>query len=293
MTVGGWIREYGVDLETIDVRRFISFGVIKGFLRRVHRWPVLLKDDKLPLPPSLSKRRHKSVHLPAAAPPSQRTQQNMEKEVADLQMGNPVVPSDFPPGLGSAGAVPGSGAQEPAEKVLVTRPIQVSSAAHNDTVRPTAGIGSYFGPPALREPPGTDSKAAKQAATSVPVVTSSSYVPPSVLKSRLKTGVMSYDSTANEEEDPHAVSLPIAQELAGQALAQGQVVARLKGATGGGGMGVEVPPELSDLLDGTHHSDELCVRFGQSWNVLKATLGVIGGGTGDDGDLGRVVILYR
>jgi hypothetical protein len=30
----------------IDVQRFITFGVIKGFLRRVHRWPVLLPRDR-------------------------------------------------------------------------------------------------------------------------------------------------------------------------------------------------------------------------------------------------------
>lgn len=30
----------------IDVQRFITFGVIKGFLRRIHRWPVLLPRDR-------------------------------------------------------------------------------------------------------------------------------------------------------------------------------------------------------------------------------------------------------
>jgi hypothetical protein len=35
-----WIREYSKLLRGIDVRRFISFGVIKGFLYRVHRYPV-------------------------------------------------------------------------------------------------------------------------------------------------------------------------------------------------------------------------------------------------------------
>lgn len=30
----------------VDPRRFVSFGVIKGFLRRVHRWPVLLASAR-------------------------------------------------------------------------------------------------------------------------------------------------------------------------------------------------------------------------------------------------------
>ncbi|KDQ33477.1 hypothetical protein PLEOSDRAFT_1031803 [Pleurotus ostreatus PC15] len=41
-TVLQWIQDYDVEEMDIDVRRFTSFGVIKGFLRRVHRFPILL-----------------------------------------------------------------------------------------------------------------------------------------------------------------------------------------------------------------------------------------------------------
>ncbi|EIM89847.1 nitrogen permease regulator 2 [Stereum hirsutum FP-91666 SS1] len=58
-TVFEWMQEHDVRDMGIDVRRFTSFGVIKGFLRRVHRWPILLKDeaknskdDPSPSPPS-------------------------------------------------------------------------------------------------------------------------------------------------------------------------------------------------------------------------------------------------
>lgn len=121
----------------------------------------------------------------------------------------------------------------------------------------------------------------------------SSYVTPSVLKSRINMGgVSSLDSSQTlEDEDPRAASLPVAQELAEQAYNQGQAVAKMKHAALV--RPLEIPPDLTELLDGTHHSDELCVHFGLSWNVLHATLSVIGGGTGDDEDLGRVAILYR
>jgi len=36
-----WIEENKSVLGGIDVRRFISFGVIKGFLYRVHRYPIV------------------------------------------------------------------------------------------------------------------------------------------------------------------------------------------------------------------------------------------------------------
>ncbi|KNZ78400.1 Nitrogen permease regulator 2 like protein [Termitomyces sp. J132] len=38
-TVLEWMNEHNVHQLGIDVRRFTSFGVIKGFLRRVHRYP--------------------------------------------------------------------------------------------------------------------------------------------------------------------------------------------------------------------------------------------------------------
>ncbi|KAF9265481.1 NPR2-domain-containing protein [Marasmius fiardii PR-910] len=44
-TILEWMQAHAVHELGIDVRRFTSFGVIKGFLRRVHRWPVLLQKN--------------------------------------------------------------------------------------------------------------------------------------------------------------------------------------------------------------------------------------------------------
>lgn len=57
-TVHQWIESNEVLSLGIDARRFVSFGIIKGFLRRVHRWPFLI-DRKSPLigPPEPSKRK--------------------------------------------------------------------------------------------------------------------------------------------------------------------------------------------------------------------------------------------
>jgi nitrogen permease regulator 2-like protein len=40
-TLRDWITEHRTELTGIDIRRFISFGVIKGFLYRVHRYPII------------------------------------------------------------------------------------------------------------------------------------------------------------------------------------------------------------------------------------------------------------
>jgi len=52
------------------------------------------------------------------------------------------------------------------------------------------------------------------------------------------------------------------------------------------------PPELTRLLDGEHHTDDLATRFEVGWPLLEKWLADIGGGSGDE-NLGRVVIIYR
>ncbi|CAE6504387.1 unnamed protein product [Rhizoctonia solani] len=55
-----------------------------------------------------------------------------------------------------------------------------------------------------------------------------------------------------------------------------------------------IPPELEVLLDGTHHADQLCVKFGVSWHILERWLSLLGGGNGTPEDMGRrVMIIYR
>ncbi|EMR10725.1 hypothetical protein PNEG_00875 [Pneumocystis murina B123] len=41
ITLKDWIIENRLSLSGIDIRRFISFGIIKGFLYRIHRYPFL------------------------------------------------------------------------------------------------------------------------------------------------------------------------------------------------------------------------------------------------------------
>lgn len=40
VTLGAWCTQHGILLQGIDVRRFITFGIIKGFLYRVHKYIV-------------------------------------------------------------------------------------------------------------------------------------------------------------------------------------------------------------------------------------------------------------
>lgn len=46
-TLRKWCVENVERLRGVDVRRFVSFGVVKGFLYRSHRWPVAADPDRL------------------------------------------------------------------------------------------------------------------------------------------------------------------------------------------------------------------------------------------------------
>jgi nitrogen permease regulator 2-like protein len=40
MTIREFRKQYSIDHLGIDIRRFIGFGVLKGFLRRIHKYPI-------------------------------------------------------------------------------------------------------------------------------------------------------------------------------------------------------------------------------------------------------------
>ncbi|KAE8257066.1 hypothetical protein A4X13_0g2596 [Tilletia indica] len=53
ITVSQWMEDLNVERMYLDVRRFVTFGVIKGFVRRVHRFPIFTPpspSDPYPLP---------------------------------------------------------------------------------------------------------------------------------------------------------------------------------------------------------------------------------------------------
>jgi hypothetical protein len=48
MQASQWVSQNSYLVQQIDPRRFFLFGVIKGFLVRLHKYPILLKDLDLP-----------------------------------------------------------------------------------------------------------------------------------------------------------------------------------------------------------------------------------------------------
>lgn len=69
VTVHQWSEANGITARGIDPRRFVSFGIIKGFLKRIHRWPVIV-DHTAPL--LLSSGLTTGVGLGVTGPPPAR-----------------------------------------------------------------------------------------------------------------------------------------------------------------------------------------------------------------------------
>ena len=246
--------------ERIDVRRFVSFGVIKGFLRRVHRWPVLLEGDQSAEQLSLTRRKGRTV---AVAAPVKRPFGGTEEELQALVKTLPLpAAAPYIPGI-----VP---LADDIPRYTRRRPSDYSGAPlHHASVTPLN---------LNLESSSSDSDQHYRQALSDPTKVSRG-VPVLTRGERMRVPVLLESG-----------SLPTASHL----MRQGQV-------TQPGGLDVmeqqqhdkiDVPAELSCMLDGTHHSDELCVRYEWSWSRLEQVLRSVGGAQGV-GDLGRVVIIYR
>ena len=55
----------------------------------------------------------------------------------------------------------------------------------------------------------------------------------------------------------------------------------------------QFPPELLTMLDGEHHTDEICTKFEVGWPMLRQWLFAAGGAQDGDEDYGTISIIYR
>ncbi|KAH7912227.1 nitrogen permease regulator 2-domain-containing protein [Hygrophoropsis aurantiaca] len=269
-TVLEWMESHDVHEMGIDVRRFTSFGVIKGFLRRVHRWPILLPAE--PASPATRKRRSSVTMSPlqVAAPPNPPSPEHMRRfrgRLPDSPSLTASITAKTEAVLSSPTAEEGhiDGVQiqrrtSAAEKVLEQLRIKnLPRSGSNPNIRLQSSVPSEdlqerrarVNSDARRNPIHQHSNAGSQ--STLPVRPRMSRSPSAPMVSQI-----------------YAVN------------PQGSVASTP----------IVPPPELLPLLDGEHHTDELSTRFEAGWPLLQQWLAAIGGGKGD-GDFGRVLIIYR
>ena len=238
--------------ESIDVRRFVSFGVIKGFLRRVHRWPVLLEGDQSPEQLSLSRRKGKTVATPAKKAFS-GTEEELQALVKTLPLPSAAAP--YTPGV----VLLGDGIPRHPRR----RRSDYSDAHFN---RPTVA-------PLTLESSSSDSDQRQHQVLSDPMGVSKGM---QMLTRGERTRVPTLLESGSLPTSSH---MRLASQRGGSDATEQEAK-------------IDVPAELSCMLDGTHHADELCVQYEWSWPRLEQVLRSIGGAQ-SAGDLGRVVIIYR
>ncbi|KAJ1584815.1 hypothetical protein NDA11_007459 [Ustilago hordei] len=272
-TLADWVEDNAVDEKGIDVRRFVSFGVIQGFLRRVHRYPIYLGD---------------AIGLGGGAAESSGMSTTVVNSPAIKQREH-------------------SGSREPRDR----RPRELSgmSGAYSAFQRITRD-GSVDSPGVGTRTP--TRRGASEARSSMVATGSGSNFTDSVQVSPTKrtrqrqkyrhptTTAVDVAAVAFQVDRPASsssgVNHPRSPRKRASAIGLTTAIpstANLGGSASNSGIGIGVgtgaassiylrsttqaiPPGLLELLDGTHSDDELCTTYSISWPELEKILIQIG-----------------
>ncbi|GJJ06083.1 hypothetical protein Clacol_000272 [Clathrus columnatus] len=271
ITVLSWEEEHNVRPLGIDVRRFITFGVIKGFLRRVHRWPVLMPEKprdtmKIEVSPQDTKpvggrRRGKSFTLVGStSKPDRPRSPEVKRERAHSQ----------------SQAQPGT-----TVRPLLTR--QLTEA--EEYARSVREKGESIQRRHSRRPSGISESRPLASDFTQPFTQplkrhSSEVQTPSIsLVNHTSTFKTIEARRASQIRSSYVYRISPSPEMA-------------PGTVGSTVQGPNYPGDLPRFLDGMHHTDELATHFEAGWPTIERWITALGGGQGN-GDYGRVVIIHR
>ncbi|KAH8116861.1 NPR2-domain-containing protein [Phellopilus nigrolimitatus] len=319
ITVFEWMQEYDTHKHGIDPRRFVSFGVIKGFLRRVHRWPVLIpaattekekERERRASSASFGRRRGKSLTMhmaPLVGPKSPGA--TTPPIVADAAFNRNSISfsrniDTSLVGTAATSSGPGRHALQPEggdRTRTLSTPMRRASVAEkyqeqkfrreidNAPAALTTGTGAGAGELSTANTQRYSRAYQGAGAQDAPLGRRHSLVQPlisyaSAATSGLpnSTSMLSSSTTTEYGVNGETSGLPIPTAAR----------PRLSRSPSSQVAVLAQMPGLKELLDGTRHTDELGVRFELGWPALEKLLITIGGGKGD-GDFGRVEIIYR
>ncbi|KAK7693728.1 hypothetical protein QCA50_003300 [Cerrena zonata] len=321
ITVYQWMQEYDIYGKGVDVRRFISFGVVKGFLRRMHRWPVLLSTKPVPVEPpvgmsgvsdelirfgerspeisssviaqpSQSFARHEPEHV-RMRPRAQEATATLASVDGEMALATPRVQERD---LALLRTVYRESAAERAPPHLQTLSLKSSPAPVVEDKTPTLrtrGLRAHnltAREPGSRRHSHVDYTSSISSTSTIPTYVSSS---PQFSNFRISPDAVGNPGVSEGTESEHSSG--------GRSTIGGHAHNRsgthLSKSPSGPTSHLPhtaspFPPALIPLLDGEHHTDELCVRFNVGWPMLEQWLVNAGGGEGN-GDFGNVCIIYR
>ncbi|KAJ3965968.1 nitrogen permease regulator 2-domain-containing protein, partial [Lentinula raphanica] len=323
-TVLEWMKEYNVPELGIDVRRFTSFGVIKGFLRRVHRYPIFLPaHSSHPISQSptaignIYNRNERVRSLTGISFGSSMQSPESPTQSQHLLRGRvthtPIPATSLSPDQATSAPSTPRGNFNPATISVTdtnrphTRPRQPSAAERilesvrnrdQNFIRSPASPRTSW----LYSPP-------ESAATVVPGITATASTPrdsdnlntpmadhrldPVAAVSRRQSLIAPITPTNVPPNSPN-ISRLVLNPAPRPRIERSPSAPITRGYNVMGGKSVPAPvplaypTDLLKLLDGEHHTDELAVRFEAGWPLLDDWLTRIG-----EGHKGRVLIIYR
>lgn len=292
-TLHDWVEDNDIDAKGIDVRRFVSFGVIQGFLRRIHRYPIFLgsraagEEGGLGFDNSVVSTVRNSPVInssPLVKSNESRRDQSVSREPRDRRprelSGMSGAYSAFQR-IGRDGSVdsPGVGTRTPVRRgasearlssVILTG--NSSAFALESSIQGSGG-GSQFGTSPTKRLP---NRPRQRPNYRHPTTTA--------------MDVASVAFQANDSERPWTGSIAtVATTGSGtarsprkraSAIGLGTNIPTTPAASSFAQAGAHhqapIPSELVGMLDGTRSDDELCVHFSISWPELERFLIRIG-----------------
>lgn len=304
-TLHRWCEVHRITERGIDPRRFVTFGVIKGFLRRVHRWPIVLDRSVQLFLPSSSQ---PTSTLGVPEHPRRRVgfqrggDSGFSRHGAGHGHGHGHGPGHerydrhdrdrdrdrLGAGAGGGGGGGGGGYLERAERGALDSAITIRSES-NSSVPPSVSPGS----PAQASQRGGShiSQSAYQQGQFGRSAGGDTH--PSFSSRRgVRSGVSGMSGGVSG-----GVSAGMSGGVSGMSAGMSALNSGIDRGSGAGSTGrreqrqVEREDLLLSLLDGHHHADEIQVAFGLSWTQLEKVLGLedMKGGIGRKG----VAVVYN
>ncbi|KAF8831197.1 hypothetical protein HHX47_DHR1000253 [Lentinula edodes] len=320
-TVLEWLEEYKVQELGIDVRRFTSFGVIKGFLRRVHRYPIFLPESSK----SITQSPISDGNTPFGP------NQTRVRSLTGMSLGLPIQNSEGSPqgqhllrGRSSHTAVAAtslspdqatSAPPTPRGRINPTATSVVESSAYSRPRRPSAAerilesvrnrdqnlTRSPASPRTawIHYPPDPPS-----ASTVIPGITATASTPKEnsnnlaqnlrmdsgLVVSRRQSLIPPVTATHVPPNSPNIPRLALnpAPRPQMERSPSAPITRTYNAKSALAPVPLAYPTDLLELLDGEHHTDEVAVKFEAGWPLLEDWLRRVG-----EDHNGRVLVIYR
>lgn len=275
LTLNEWIEDNHIDEIGIDVRRFVTFGMIKGFIRRVHRYPILLNGSDFD--ESLFQR-HSSFY-------SMRDESKSRSRESDRieQTRNDELPSEatYPeiPKLNRRYASDGDAQKSEFHDIPASHSRDSPGPGTLKTAHNTGSGGRRrFGVQLVQ---GQQHQHRKTRATAMNVANFAFDTARELANAEEKR----WGPSSQLSRGRLASRTPIVRSGSNSTLKLPHVPARDSDgsmgpaagrATSEGANTIHIPPGFLDMLDGTNPDDAFCVQFGKSWNEVLHILMYLG-----------------